>query len=131
MAILQLIPLLVVLAVYAGFLKLAARFRRFSGVRWAHCLAFSSMIIALAVSARALAVFGGLSLPPFVHTVVGALVHLGLASWFFRARGKTPSGQPLGSWGGVQMALMAMAMLLCTAGLLFVLVYTLAPNAQP
>jgi putative Mn2+ efflux pump MntP len=110
-AILSLLPLALMFAVYAVFMKLAARLYRKTSLSWKHAIVFSVLAIVLGVAASFLVkVLGGTVVLP-VAVILGLALQLALGGWYLGTRARSSSGEPIAFKGGVLLALIAYALL--------------------
>src|SRR5882724_5110187 len=100
MALLSLLPLVLMICVYAALIKLAALAFRRTQLRWLHAFVFSVLITVVTSGAIALRHFGGLALPLVLSVPLALVVHLGLGGWYFGPRATTRAGAPLAFKGG-------------------------------
>ena len=103
-----LIPLTLVLVLYAAFVKLAARLRR-ARVGWGPGFAFGGGTFAFALLGRMLA------LPFLVGVLLSLAFQLFAGGWFFSTRARTPEGEPLGMRAAVEMQMLTSVLFMGTA----------------
>ena len=90
--VLSLVPVLLIVAMFAAYVKLAARLLRRTQLRWAHAFAYAILLSALAIAGRAVALAAGQALPVGVALCLGLATHFVLGSWFFSTRARTAEG---------------------------------------
>ena len=71
----QLLPLLIILALYAAFFKLAARVLRVSQVGWLSAFQFAGLVVVVTMAGRLVSVYLG-ELPMLAAVVFGLGLHL-------------------------------------------------------
>ena len=130
MSIFQFLPLVVVLCLYAAFVRLAARMTRLSGVGWLQAFQFAALVIVLSVLGRVVSLHVG-EAPLVAALLFGIAFHLALGAWFFKNRAMTISAHPAGLGGGAKLAGVALGLLLATMLVLFGVVRALLPTMQP
>jgi tellurite resistance protein TehA-like permease len=110
-----LLPLFLGMGLYAGYLKVSARIRRFQ-VGWRPCLVFAYLVGAMAILGR----FLTLRAPPPapLAPVLAVVSQLALGAWFFRSRARTAEGQAVGWRRASEVVAVAMLLMLGT-GILF------------
>jgi hypothetical protein len=129
-SILQFLPLVVVLCMYAALVRLAARITRASGVGWLRAFQFAALIVALSVLGRLVSLYAG-QLPLILAGMFGVTIHLALGAWFFRHRAVAVDGQVVGWGGGAKLSAVALGLLLLVMVVLFGVVRALLPTMQP
>jgi hypothetical protein len=129
-SILQFLPLVVVLCLYAAFVRLAARITRASGVGWLRAFQFAALIVVISVLGRVVSLYVGQA-PLVLAGLFGIAVHLALGGWFFRDRALAADGQVVGWGGGAKLAGVALGLLLLVVVILFGVVRALLPTMQP
>jgi uncharacterized membrane protein (DUF4010 family) len=93
MSIFQFLPLLVVLCLYAAYVRLAARVTRLLGVGWLQAFQFAALVMVLSMLGRVVSSYAGQA--PFVAAALfGTAVHLALGAWFFRIERRLPAASP-------------------------------------
>jgi hypothetical protein len=107
----QLIPLLIILAIYAVLFKVAARIVRASRVGWPQAFQIAALVGVIAIGGRAASLYVG-QLPVLLGALLGLGMQLALGAWFFRERAFAPDGQPLGWAGGAKLTAVAIGLLL-------------------
>lgn len=128
--ILQLLPLVIVLCLYAALVRLAARVTRTSGVGWLRAFQFAGLVAVLSVLGRIVSSYAGQA-PLLVAGLLGIALHLALGAWFFKDRALAADGQPVGWVGSTKLTAIAMCLLFLTMVALFGVVRALLPTAQP
>lgn len=116
-SVIQFLPLLIVLALYAVFCRLAARVLRVSQVSWGRAFQFAVLVVVLTMVGRLAAVLVG-ELPLLLGVLFGFALHLTLGAWFFRERALASDGQPLGWTGGAKLTALAFGFLFLTLAVL-------------
>jgi len=101
------------LITYAGFLKLAARFLRYS-VSWKASFLFAGIILVLVIFEHLL-VFSQPVAVRIGYGMVLVLVLIMLGGWFFRGRGTNRRGATLGWSGAIRLMALAFAMMIVVA----------------
>lgn len=127
---LQLLPLLIILVLYAMFFKLAARVLRVSRLGWSYAFQFAALVVAITIAIRLVTVFVG-ELPMLPGVLAGLGLHVALGAWFFRERALAPDGEPLGWGGGAKLTAAALGLLFLTLAILVAVVRVLRPYAGP
>jgi hypothetical protein len=125
--VLLLVPLAMVLALYAVYIKLSARLLRRSKVSWKNSFLFALVLILLAFAGRAGSLALGQSLPLLPGLIFGLTAQVILGGWFFSTRGTDAAGQPLGWRGGIQLSVLAFLLMAVTGFVLFGVVHVLSP----
>jgi hypothetical protein len=113
----QLLPLGIILALYAAYLRLAARVLGASRVGWLYAFQFAALIVALTIVGRATSAYLG-ELPLLLGIVFGLTLHLALGAWLFSQRALASDGEPLGWGGGAKLTAVAFGFLLITLAVL-------------
>lgn len=106
-----LIPLLLLLGIYAASFKIAARIVRASRVGWAQTFQLAMLVVAITMIGRGASAFLG-ELPVLLGAALGLTLHIALGAWFFRERALAADGQPLGWAGGAKLSGLAVGMIL-------------------
>jgi hypothetical protein len=101
------------LIIYAGFVKLAARFLRYK-VSWKSSFLFAVIVLVLVIFDHVLAFDQPVAIR-ILHAVLLLLVLVILGSWFFRARAMNRTGTVLGWGGGIRLVVLAFAMTVVVA----------------
>ena len=112
----QLLPLLIVLALYAAYFRLAARVLRASRIGWLYAFQFAGLVVVLTIAGRLVSSYFG-ELPLLLGIFFGLILHLVLGAWFFRERALASDGQPLGWSGGAKLTAVAFCFLFLTLAL--------------
>lgn len=102
---------LMVLALYAGTVKLAALLYKRTRLGWLHAIVFSAMMLALLVGGAWLNHLSGDALPDVVGLAASVIVQMGLGAWYFAERARGADGAPLGSQRAAMLALAAFGLL--------------------
>lgn len=123
------LPLVVVTALYASFLKLAVRILRFRGITWAHAFLFAVLIVLLSMLIRGGSIYFGAQLPTLLGLFLGVGLHLLLGAWFFRARALGQDGTVVGWSGGAKLSALTIAFLLLVGVGLVGVMRALLPSA--
>ncbi len=123
----QLLPLLIILALYAVYVRLAARILGTSRVGWSYAFQFSMLVAVITIAGRWATAYVG-TLPLLLGLVIGLGLHLALGAWFFRERALASNGQQLGWGGGAKLTAVAFGLLILTMAILFVGLRALLPN---
>ena len=123
----QLLPLLIVLVLYAVLVKLAARILRVSQVGWAQAFQFAAVVMIVSIAGRWLTAYVG-SMPLVAALVFGFSVQVALGAWFFRERALAANGQELGWGGGAKLTALAVGMLFLLLAALFAVVQATLPS---
>ena len=101
------------LPIYAGFVKLAARFLGYN-VSWKASFLFAIMMLPLVYADHLLAVNQPIPLR-IAYTGGLLLLLVVLGSWFFKTRGTNRAGNVLGWGGGTRLIAFALAMMVVAA----------------
>ena len=117
-AILDFLPLVLLVLVYAGLLKLVSAFILRWTSNWASAFIFSAIFIALQTAGVMLLRALDLYLPLFFGILTSLALQVVLGGWILGAGGTTASGEPLGFRRGALLALVACALLLVLAAVL-------------
>lgn len=129
-SIFQFVPLVVVLCLYAAFVRLAARITKASGVGWLRAFQFAALVVLLSVLGRVVTLYVGQA-PLLLAGLFGIAFHLALGGWFFRHRALASDGRVVGWGGGAKLAAVALGMLLVIMVVLFGVLRALLPAMQP
>ena len=109
--VLQVVPVLVLVAVSTAIVKLSAAVSRFR-LSWLHSFLFAVILGAALIAGRALFALTQVSIPLAAGTIVSLCVNLVLGGWFLRHRATRRSdGQPAGVTGGMRIS--SVMVLLC------------------
>lgn len=106
-----LIPLILLLGIYAASFKIAARIVRASRVGWAQTFQLAALVVVITMIGRGASAYLG-ELPVLLGAALGLTLHITLGAWFFRERALTADGQPLGWAGGAKLSGLAVGMIL-------------------
>jgi hypothetical protein len=117
-AVLDFLPAVLLVLVYAGLLKLAAAFILRWKSSWASAFIFSAVFIALQTAGVMLLRAFDLYLPLFFGILISLALQVALGGWVLGAGGTTASGAPLGFRRGALLTLVASALLLVLAAVL-------------
>jgi len=101
-----LLSLLLVVAMYAGFAKLATRLYRRTKLSWKSAFGFGALVSLLAVIAT---VLRGV-LPVVVVLTAGLALVVAVGAWFLASRATDASGQPVGFKAAAVLSAMAVGM---------------------
>lgn len=129
-SVLQFLPLVVALCMYAAFVRLAARITRASGVGWLGAIQFAVLVVVVSVLGRVVSLYVGQA-PLLLAALFGIAIHLALGAWFFRNRAVAADGQVVGWVGGAKLSALALGLLLFVMVVLFGVVRALLPTMQP
>ena len=130
MSIFQFLPLIIVLCLYAVFVRLAARLTRMSGVSWGRAFQFAALIVVLSIMGRVASLYVGQA-PLVAAGLVGIMIHLALGAWFFKDRAVASNGRVAGWGGGAKLIAVAVGLLFVTLLVLFGVLRALSPVVQP
>ncbi len=119
MAILQFVPLLFMLVLYATYLKIAGRILRYTDISWRRCFGLALVVGVITIATRAAIIFGHVAIPPLVAVLFGLVMHAGLGAYTFRSHGSTPSGNSLQAHHGGLLSAVAVGLMLVTALVIF------------
>jgi hypothetical protein len=119
MVVLQLVPFLLMLALYAAYLKAAGRVLKYRGISWRRCFGLALVVGVVTIAVRAAIVFGHVAIPPLVGVLLGLAMHIGLGAYTFRSHGSTASGDSLQPYHGGLLAAVAVGFMLATALVIF------------
>lgn len=106
-----LIPLLLLLGIYAASFKIAARIVRAEHVGWAQTFQLAALVVVITMLGRGASAYLG-ELPVLLGALLGLTLHIALGAWFFRERAFASDGTPLGWAGGAKLAGIAVGMIL-------------------
>jgi hypothetical protein len=112
LAVLDFLPAVVLVLVYAGLLKFAAASILRWTSSWASAFIFSAIFIALQTAGVMLLRAFDLYLPLFFGILISLALQVAVGGWVLGAGGATASGEPLGFRRGALLALAASALLL-------------------
>ena len=101
-----LLSLLVVIGMYAGFAKLAARLYRGAQLSWKSAFGFGVLVAPLSF----LATFLSGVLPVVAVLTAGLATVVAVGAWFFGPRALNGSGQPVGFKSAAVLSAMAVGM---------------------
>lgn len=124
------LPLALVMAMYASFLKLAARILRFRGVTWVRTFVFAALLFVLSMLVRGAIFYFEVQLPALIALSLGTGLHLFFGAWFFRARALGQDGQVVGWSGGAKLTAIAMAFLFLVVISLMAILLVLLPFVE-
>ena len=119
-----LLSLLVVVAIYAGFAKLAARFYRRTRLSWKSAFGFGALVAVLAFLATSI---GGV-LPMAVLMAAGLTAVIAVGAWFLASRATDVSGQPIGFKAAAALSSIAVGMAFAIGVVLAVVLPAIAPK---
>ncbi len=119
-----LLSLLLVVAMYAGFAKLAAHLYRRTKLPWKSAFGFGALVALFAVLA---AVLGGV-LPVVVVLTAGLAFIVVAGAWFLASRATDTSGQPIGFKSAAALSAIAVSMAFTIGVVLAVVLPAIAPK---
>jgi hypothetical protein len=133
----MLVPLLtltvVALLMYAGFVKLAARFLRY-GITWTSSFLFALIVYAVVIVARILSPVVAQPLAIMVGQTVVLLFGLViLGGWFFSGRATDVGGQIVGWRGSIRLSALAFSLMFIIGIALLIILHAfhLQPAIKP
>jgi hypothetical protein len=128
--VLAILPLLLTVAAYAAFAKLASRIYRRSQLPWKHAFAFSALGVVLGALGSFVHLSVGALLPAVLAAVLGIGMQVALGGWFLGPRALALSGAPVSFKGGAAIAAIAAAFGLVFGVLGAVILPALMPHGQ-
>ena len=114
-SLVRVLPLLLAIALYAAFVKLAARIYRRSQLAWKHAFVFTLMCIVVAGLSKYLSMLTGHAFLAGLVAILGTGIQVALGAWFLGSRARTASGAPVLPRGGAIIAGMAVVGVLILA----------------
>ena len=126
---LTLLPLILMLGLYAVAIKAAARILRRINVSWKHAFIYVGAVILLAVAFRVLLAVTGIHVPLLLALLISLLLQAICGGWFFANRATTHEGQAIGRLGGVRLSATAFLLIAAIAYLFMVISRVLLPVA--
>lgn len=127
MILLQLVPFLLMLALYAAYLKAAGRLLKYKGISWRRCFGLAFVVGVITIAVRAVIMFGQVANPSMVVILLSLVGHVGLGSYAFRSHGSTASGNTLQACHGGLLSAVALGFMLATAFAIFGVLRVLQP----
>jgi uncharacterized membrane protein len=119
-----LLSLLLLVAMYAGFAKLAARLYRKTKLSWKSAFGFGAMVALLAVLATAL----GSILPAVVVLTAGLALVVSAGAWFLASRAMDANGQPVGFKSAAALSAIAVSMAFAVGVVIAVVLPAIVPK---
>jgi len=119
-----LLSLLILIAMYAGFAKLAARLYRGTRLPWKSAFGFGALVALLALLAVVLR--GALPFAAILATGLAAIVAVG--AWFLASRATDASGLPVGFKAAAALSAIAVGMAFAVGVLLAVVLPAILPK---
>lgn len=106
-AILSLVPLLLVIPIYASVIKLAAFIYGKTKLAWKHSFVLSTIGMLLGAIFAILHFAFGFALHPIISALLGLGIQSFLGGWYLGSRARTQSDQPIRFKGGAILAAIA------------------------
>ena len=129
-SLVRVLPLLLAIALYAAFVKLAARIYRRSQLAWKHAFVFTLMCVVVAGLSKYLSMLTGHAFLAGLVAILGTGIQVALGAWFLGSRARTASGAPVLPRGGA-IAGMAVVGVLILAIIASVVLPALLQRGQP
>jgi len=124
--LLSLLPLLVLLVLFAILLKVSARIVRRTRLSWRHSFVFALAVVLIGVILRTLIEASDVTVPVAVGVLLAFSAYIGFGTWYLSRRASTRSGEALGYGGAALLSSLACTLL----GTLALLVVNLGNAAQ-
>lgn len=127
MIFLQIMPFLLMFALYAAYLEAAGRILQYKGISWRRCFGLALAVGAITIAVNAVIMFTQLAVAPVATTLLGLAGQIVLGAYAFRSRGSTASGNTLQSYHGGLLTAVAIGLLLVTAFAILGVMHVLRP----
>ncbi|MYN41895.1 hypothetical protein GTP55_21285 [Duganella sp. FT109W] len=103
--------LLLIVALYAGSVKLAALLYKRARLSWRDASIFSLILLLLLGAGMLLNRLSGDVIPDLVAVAASVVIQVGIGAWYLAARARTLDGKPVGSKGAAMLSLIAYGLL--------------------
>lgn len=106
----SLTPAIVLLSLYALFLKISAFFLGRAKVRWGPSFAFSFLLLLISVGVKFASIALANSVPASVISAFGLFLGVAFGGWFFRARATDANGLVPGWAGALKLSALTLTL---------------------
>jgi hypothetical protein len=127
---LSLLPLLLVMALYAATTKLAAKLLRSTRLSWQHAIVFGVLAAIIGGTGAFLRQLAGVQLNPVVAIFLGLGAQLVFAGWYLGPRAHTAAGAPIAFKAGMLLAAITNALVLALGAMAAIAVPLLEHASQ-
>ena len=127
----NLIPLGLMVGIYAALAKLAALLFRRTRLKWLHAFVFCAIAFFIGSVAVVLNVTTGHVLPNAAVLVLGVAVLLCVGGWYLGPRARSVTGEPLGFKGGVLLTLIMLGLIMVVGAIVSFALPALLSGVQP
>ena len=127
--LLTLLPIILMLALYAVAIKSAAWMLRRINVSWKHAFIYVGAVIFLAVAFRVVLAATSIHVSLVLALLISLLLQAICGGWFFANRATTRDGQAIGRLGGVRLSATAFLLIATVAYLFMAISHVLLPVA--
>ena len=103
--------LLLIVALYAGTVKLAALLYNRARLSWRDASIFSLILLLVLGAGTLLNRLSGDVIPDIVAVAASVVMQVGIGAWYLATRAHTPDGKPIGSKGAATLSLIAYGLL--------------------
>jgi phosphate/sulfate permease len=121
----SLIPLLVAVAFYAAFFKLAAFLSGRARLSWAHGLVFALLMVLILIAASVGSKLAGETVPTWIFSALAVAIGIALGGWFFSQRVTDSQGKAIGVRGALKLSAIAFTLLVGVGFLLIFIAMTM------
>lgn len=124
MAILAaLVPLVMMLLIYAAYFRLSAKILKVEGLRWRKCFQLSLLFVVLVLAIRAIIIIcGNLNIPVFILIPLGVGLLLTGGTLFLARSVKASDGNAIGNAAGLKITALTIGLLSATGIVLLIAV---------
>jgi phosphate/sulfate permease len=123
--LISLIQLLVAVAFYAAFFKLAAFLFGRARLSWKHGLVFAALMVLILIGANVGSRLAGEAVPTWIFSVLAVGIGIALGGWFFSHRVTDSQGRDIGVRGALKLSTIAFTLLVGTGFLLIFIAMTM------
>ena len=110
----SLIPLIFFIALYAAYIKFAARIMKQVHMKWIYCFIFAGTAAIVSYIAKVISVMSGISLPAYFGLFYILFINAGAGSLYFGRYGLNADGASLGWQRGLKLGLLVFGLLVLT-----------------
>jgi hypothetical protein len=123
--LISLVPLVVAVAFYSAFFKLAAFLLGRSRLSWAHALVFSLIMVMVLIGANIGSKLAGETVPTWLFSALAVAIGIALGGWFFSHRVTDSQGKDIGVRGALKLSAIAFTLLVGVGFLLIFIAMTM------
>jgi hypothetical protein len=123
--LISLVPLVVAVAFYSTFFKLAAFLLGRARLSWTHALVFALLMVMVLIGANIGSKLAGETVPTWIFSAVAISVGIALGGWFFSHRVTDSQGRDIGFRGALKLSAIAFTLLVGVGFLLIFIAMTM------